>query len=202
MRAASLCAASSTAARVSSFGVMGRMTTCVGATRGGSTRPSSSACAMMSVPISRVLMPQLVVHANSSLPARDWNLMPAGVREILPEEMRRARLDRLAVLHHRLDAMRLHRAGEPLALASSRPRNTGMARWSRTNVSYTPSIFSVSSQRLGLGLVRGVALLPEKFGRAQEQARAHFPAHDVGPLVDEDGQVAVGLHPLRVASRR
>ena len=32
---------------------------------------------------------------------------------------------------------------------------------------------------LGLGLVRRMALLPEKFRRAQEQPRAHFPAHDV-----------------------
>ena len=32
--------------------------------RGGRTSPSSSECAMMSVPMSRVLTPQLVVQAN------------------------------------------------------------------------------------------------------------------------------------------
>ena len=51
--------------------------------------------------------------------------------------------------------------------------------------------------RLRRGRVRRVALLPEELGRAQEQPRAHLPAHDVGPLVDEQRQIAVALHPLR-----
>ena len=44
----------------------------------------------------------------------------------------------------------------------------------------------------------GVAFLPEELERTQEQPRPHLPAHDVRPLVDEDGQVAIALHPLRV----
>ena len=54
-------------------------------------------------------------------------------------------------------------------------------------------------ERFALGLVRGVAFLPEELGGAQEDARPHFPADDVGPLVDEDRQVAIALDPLRVA---
>ena len=50
--------------------------------------------------------------------------------------------------------------------------------------------------RVGLGGVRGVALLPEELARAEEQARAQLPAHDVGPLVEQQRQVAVALHPL------
>ena len=50
--------------------------------------------------------------------------------------------------------------------------------------------------RVGLGDVRGVALLPEELGRAQERARAQLPAHDVGPLVEQQRQVAVALDPL------
>ena len=53
--------------------------------------------------------------------------------------------------------------------------------------------------RFGFRFVNGVAFLPEKFGRAQEKARTHFPAHDVGPLVDQNRQIAIGLDPLRVA---
>ena len=49
--------------------------------------------------------------------------------------------------------------------------------------------------RLLLGLVGGVAFLPEELGGAQEQARAHLPAHHVGPLVDQQRQVAVALDP-------
>ena len=52
--------------------------------------------------------------------------------------------------------------------------------------------------RFLLGRVRGVTFLPQEFQRAQERPRALFPAHDVGPLVDEDRQIAVRLHPLGV----
>jgi hypothetical protein len=44
----------------------------------------------------------------------------------------------------------------------------------------------------------GVPFLPEELGGAQEQPGAHLPAHHVGPLVDEQGQVAVGSGSSRV----
>ncbi len=44
----------------------------------------------------------------------------------------------------------------------------------------------------------GMTFLPQELGRAQEQPRAQLPAHDVAPLVDEHGQVAVGANPLAV----
>ncbi len=40
-----------------------------------------------------------------------------------------------------------------------------------------------------------MALLPEEFGGAQEEPRAHLPAHHIGPLVDLQRQVAVALDP-------
>ena len=52
--------------------------------------------------------------------------------------------------------------------------------------------------RLGLGLVRRVAFLPEELRRPQERPRDLLPAHHVGPLVDEHGQIAPRLDPLRV----
>ena len=48
---------------------------------------------------------------------------------------------------------------------------------------------------LGGGVGR-VALLPEELGGAQEQAGPQLPAHDVGPLVQQQRQVAVALDPL------
>ena len=42
--------------------------------------------------------------------------------------------------------------------------------------------------RLGLRLVRGVALLPEELRRAQEQSRPQLPANDVCPLVERIGR--------------
>ena len=53
-------------------------------------------------------------------------------------------------------------------------------------------------ERLRFGLVRRVALLPQELGRPQERTRHLLPADDVGPLVDQHGQVAPGLDPLRV----
>ena len=43
-----------------------------------------------------------------------------------------------------------------------------------------------------------MALLPQKFGRAQKQARAHFPPYNVCPLVYQNGQVSIRLHPSRI----
>ena len=83
---------------------MGRMTICVGAMRGGRIRPSSSACAMRTVPMSRVLTPQLVVQRKFLLALARLEFDAAGLGKILPEEMRRAGLDGLAILHHGLDA--------------------------------------------------------------------------------------------------
>ena len=52
----------------------------------------------------------------------------------------------------------------------------------------------------GLGLVGvgRVPFLPEELGGAQEEAGPHLPAADVGPLVDEEGQIAVALDPVAV----
>ena len=52
---------------------------------------------------------------------------------------------------------------------------------------------------LGFSRVDRVAFLPEELGGAKEETRAHLPAEDIGPLVDEDWEVAVGLDPLRIS---
>ncbi len=50
--------------------------------------------------------------------------------------------------------------------------------------------------RLLGGRVRRVPLLPEEFARAQERTGPLLPADDGAPLIDENGQIAVTLHPL------
>ena len=42
----------------------------------------------------------------------------------------------------------------------------------------------------------GVTFLPEELGGAEEETRPQLPAHDVAPLVEQHGQVAVALHPF------
>ena len=43
----------------------------------------------------------------------------------------------------------------------------------------------------------GVALLPEELQGSKEGPRAHLPSMRVGPLVDQQWQISVRLHPLR-----
>src|SRR6476620_10880269 len=45
--------------------------------------------------------------------------------------------------------------------------------------------------------VRGVTFLPEKLGGAQEDSRSQLPAHDVGPLVEKQREIAVAADPFR-----
>ena len=107
-------------------------------------------------------------------------------------------LDGAAVEGQGLDAVGVVRARELLALALD-----ALDDGHRHPLLGEPAVALVEDrQRLRLGLlvgrVGGVALLPEELGGAQEQAGAHLPAHDVGPLVDEQRQVAVALDPLGV----
>lgn len=44
----------------------------------------------------------------------------------------------------------------------------------------------------------GVSFLPEKFAGAQEGPGGLFPAHDVAPLIDFQGQVTVRLNPFGI----
>lgn len=47
------------------------------------------------------------------------------------------------------------------------------------------------------GGMGSVALLPEEFKGADEGPRAQLPAVHIRPLVEQHGQIAVGLDPLR-----
>ncbi len=118
-------------------------------------------------------------------------------REVLPQEVAGAGLQRLAILHHRLDRVAGDGPGEllALALATGEHGDRGLVhRKIRVDAEHPQRLF----HRLVARRVRGVAFLPEELRRAQEQARPHLPAHHVGPLVDEQRQVAVRLNPLGI----
>ena len=111
--------------------------------------------------------------------------------------MARAALQRLAVLHHRLDGIRCARAGKfflfALLAAVNRNREVLLAEVT-VNVQHLHRLLL----RLLGGGVDGVTLLPEELGRAQERAGRLLPAHDGAPLVVFERQVAPALHPLGV----
>ena len=124
-------------------------------------------------------------------------LDPLGLRKIQSQEVRRAGLQRFAVVHHGLDAQRRHGPGKPLAsrlLAfDHRHRHPVLGKIS-VDIQHPRRFLP----RLGFRRVRRMPLLPQKLGRPQEQASPQLPTHHVGPLVDQNRQVAVRLDPLGI----
>ena len=47
--------------------------------------------------------------------------------------------------------------------------------------------------------VRRVAFLPKELRRTKEQPCSHLPADDIRPLIDQNRQVAIRLHPASIA---
>ena len=132
--------------------------------------------------LERVL--QLVV------PPREGDVEGAG--EPVPEIVAGAALQRLAVVHHRLDGVGRLRARELLAV--------GLAALDHRDLQVVLAEFRVAVELLlGLGdrllggLVDGVALLPPELPAAQEGAGGLFPTDHAAPLVVQQRQVAVGL---------
>src|SRR5207237_1352821 len=88
------------------------------------------------------------------------------VREALAEVVRRSRLERLAVAHQRFEREGVDSAGEALALALSTSQDRD-----REELLDCVCVDVVQDRQrfcdgLLLGLVRGMALLPEKLARA------------------------------------
>jgi hypothetical protein len=112
--------------------------------------------------------------------------------------VRRGRLERLSVAHQRLERVGVDRAGEPLALALAAPQH----RYREDVLDRVGVDLVQDRERLGHRLVRGlmcgVPLLPQELARAQEEPRPELPADGVAPLVVEQRQVAVRLHPAGV----
>ena len=120
-----------------------------------------------------------------------------GLGEVLPEEVGGAGLDRLAVLHHCLDAIGANGTREPLTLAFLAGEHGQREPIAGEGFIHAEH-FHRFLLRLFAGLVGGVALLPEELGGAQEQPGAHFPADDIRPLVEKDREVAPGFDPAGV----
>ena len=113
-----------------------------------------------------------------------------GLGEILAEEVRSTCLQGLTVLHEGFNAIGVHRAGEafvgcfhPFDDREGHPVLDEIGVDIQHLTGFLHGFFS--------GGMGGVAFLPEEFGGAEEETRAHFPADDVGPLVDEQREIPV-----------
>ena len=104
-----------------------------------------------------------------------------------------AGLQRLAVMHHALDGVGVHRTGE-LLLIGLVAADDGHGQLLLTGVGIDLEHLQRLLARLFLRGVQGVSLLPEKLAAAQERARGLFPAHDAAPLVIQARQVAPAVH--------
>ena len=176
--------------------VIGTITTCLGATRGGSRSPLSSAWVITSAPIRRVEDAPRRRVGEPVAAFRVGELDSHRLGEVRAQVVRCAGLQRLAVLHHRLDREARDRAGEALALgllACHNRHGDHVLGERAVDLEHLRCLLA----RLGLVGVGGVALLPEELRRAQQDAGTELPAHDVGPLVDQQRQVAIGVDPLR-----
>ena len=114
--------------------------------------------------------------------------------KILREVVGSTGLNRLLVLNHCF-----HREG---ALGSGEPFCFGLLPHDHGDGEEVPKGVSIKLvDHMGLfesfllGFVGGVAFLPKKLSGPQEKTGAHFPAHHVGPLVDQKGKVAIGFGP-------
>ena len=119
------------------------------------------------------------------------------LREILPEIVRRAGLQRPAIAHQRLDRVRAQRARQISRFRFS-ARDDRHRQYRLAHVAVEIENLQRFLFGLGLGFVRGVPFLPEKLGRPQERARDLFPADDVRPLIQQHRKVAPRLDPLGV----
>ena len=120
-----------------------------------------------------------------------------GLGKVLAQEVRRAALQGFAVLHHGLDGIGVQRAGKAfVGRLDTLDDGHGHVLLGKVRVDIQHlDGFSLCFLLRGMGRV---AFLPQEFSRTQEEAGTHFPAEHVGPLVDQDGQVAVGVDPVLV----
>ena len=109
-----------------------------------------------------------------------------------------ARLQRAAILHHGFHGVGAQRARELFLLGlDSLDYRHGHFLLDEIGVHVVQD-----HQGFALGIlfvhVDGMAFLPQEFGGAQEWPRAQLPPHHVGPLIDQQRQVAPRANPLGV----
>ena len=109
--------------------------------------------------------------------------------------MRGAGLQGFTILHHGFDRERGYGTGESLVgcflTLDNRHRHVVLGERG-VDIKHLPRLV----EGFLLSRVTGVPFLPQELGRPQEHPRSHLPANDVGPLVNQDRQVAIRLHPL------
>ena len=119
----------------------------------------------------------------------------AGLGKVLTEKMRGAGLECLAVLHHCLNGEGGISPREALGFGLlAREHGHGHKVFGEVGIDFEH--LTRLLHRLFGGGMDSVPFLPEELGGAEKETSTHLPTDDVGPLINEQRQVAVGLHPL------
>ena len=108
-----------------------------------------------------------------------------GLGKVLAQEVGGACLNRLAILHHRLDAVSRDGTRKALALTL-----LAADHWDGEEVAGKGLIDPKHLDRLLhgflLGLMGRMPFLPEELRGPEEKSGTKLPADDVGPLVEKD----------------
>ena len=115
--------------------------------------------------------------------------------------MRRTRLQRLAILHHRFDGVAVIATGEPF-IGSFLAFETRYGQIILIEIIVNAEHLDRIALRVFQRFKRVMPFLPQEFRRAQEQARAHFPPHDVAPLVQQQSADHDMTAPTATSHRR
>ena len=140
-------------------------------------------------------------HAPGSCPAKFLSVFRRQVlhiksaSKILPEVMAGAGLQSAPIPHHRFDRIGMDGTSKPFffALQATEHRDGGI---------FLSQIFVDLQHLPGFRFrflacsVRGMAFLPQEFTGPQESPWPQFPAHHIGPLIDQQRQVAIRLNPI------
>ena len=130
-------------------------------------------------------------------PVAAGKLNTGRLGKILSQKMAGTGLDRLTILDHGLNAQGADRSREPLIGRLLARQNRDSQMLTDKSFIHTQHLLRFSNGFL-LGLVSRMAFLPEKFCRPQKQARTHFPTDNIGPLIDQNGQITITLHPAGI----
>ena len=118
-----------------------------------------------------------------------------SLSEVLSQEMAGAALQSFSVLHHGLYGVGIQSSGKALGLAlHTLYHGHGHVLLCKGGIHLQHLLGALLSfLPCGMG---SMSFLPQEFAGAQKQSCAHLPPHHVTPLVDQYGQVTVGVDPV------
>ena len=119
--------------------------------------------------------------------------------EVLAEEVGCTALQGLSVLHQTFDGIGVEGTGKTF-VGALHTLHHGHGHVVFSEIGIHAEHLTGFGFGFIAGSVSGVAFLPQELGGAEKEAGTHFPTHYIGPLVAQDGQVAIGIDPVLIGT--